>query len=267
MSSLRFHCGWVGLVLVCVGGAFVWAAAPAAKPKPIVTVTKLDKTTVRGQLTSAEPDQLVLKTIGPAGEPVTLRWSQIAKVSNGLTQDDATAQWKAQFTKEQLCPDCDGDRGVACTDCHGTGHDQAKLTDCKDCDGGGLLFCANQTCDDGKIDCPMPCLKLSEGRWVKKADGKRWRTFSARGGTVFWSEGHLGELIETENGMPTNRGPCPTCSGSTKVDCKDCVGMGYKVCPTCHFEGKTGPPCTATECELGKTPCATCAATGLKKAA
>src|SRR5918993_4561873 len=93
------------------------APKPAAKPpppkvNPIVTITKLDKTVVRGQLISAEPDQLVVKATGVAGEPVSVRWSQIAKVSNGLTQEQATEQWKSQHAPEALCPDCPGNRGI-----------------------------------------------------------------------------------------------------------------------------------------------------------
>ena len=270
MTVSRVRGCWFALLIVAVAGACALAqpatkppAKPASpKPNPIVTVTKLDKTIVRGQLTSAEPDQLVVKA---SGEAVTVRWSQIAKVSNGLTQEQAAEQWKAQHKAEELCTDCHGDRGLPCKDCRGTGHDQAKLVDCKHCGGGGMLFCPNKPCDDGKVDCPATCLKLTEGRWVKKADGKLWRTFATRGGTVFWSDGHVGELIESRGGEVQNLGKCPTCSGTTKVDCKDCAGMTYKVCPTCHFEGKTGPACPT--CELGKTPCTTCNTTGFKKAA
>ena len=280
MPVLQIH--RYGVARYLVAAAFLalaaaWAVAQPApkpasggkpatpKPNPIVTITKLDKTVVRGQLTSAEPDQLVVKPSGAAAEPVTVRWSQIAKVSNGLTQEQAAAQWKALQAPGALCTDCHGDRGVACNDCRGTGHDQAKLVDCKDCGGGGLMFCPNKKCDDGQVDCPKPCLKLTEGRWVKKADGKLWRTFPTRGGSHFWSDGHLGELIETRNGEAQNLGKCPNCSGTTHVACPDCAGMSYKICPTCHFEGKTGPACPT--CELGKTPCPTCNATGLKKAA
>ena len=276
MNRFARHSSQLAMVCALVVGAVALAQpaktpppakTPQAKPSPIVTITKLDKTVVRGQLTSAEPDQLVLKAPGAAAEPVTVRWSQIAKVSSGLTQEQAAAQWKAQFTTEQLCGDCDGDRGTACTDCHGTGHDPAKLVDCKDCAGGGLLFCPNKKCDAGQVDCPMPCLKLTEGRWVKKADGKLWRTFAVRGGTKFWSEGHLGELIQSSGGDVQSVGKCPTCSGTTKVDCGDCAGFVHKVCPACHFEGKTGPACPSSGCERGLKPCATCGATGLKKAA
>jgi len=62
-----------------------------AKPLPVVTIKKLDGTVVRGQITSAEPDQLVLKAPRAAAEAVTVRWSQIARVSNGLTQEEAAS--------------------------------------------------------------------------------------------------------------------------------------------------------------------------------
>src|SRR5688572_6294643 len=146
------RCLVIGTALLLCGlllAVFAAAQAPApaaAKPNPIVTIMMLDKTTVRGQLVSVEPDQLVVKKPGAAGETVTVRWSQIAKVSNGLTQEQAAAQWKA-LHKDELCADCHGDRGVRCNDCHGSGFDQAKLVDCKDCGGGGLLFCPNKKCD------------------------------------------------------------------------------------------------------------------------
>jgi hypothetical protein len=269
MSASRVYRCWVAFGCVALVAAFAFAQPspkPAPKPappkpNPIVTITKLDKTVVRGQLISAEPDQLVVKASGAAGEPVTVRWSQIAKVSNGLTQEQAAEQWKAQHTPEQLCPDCRGNRGIACKDCHGTGHDPAKLVDCKDCGGGGVLFCPNKKCEEGQVDCPMPCLKLTQGRWVDK-DGKKVRMF---GGGAWVSSGHLGEVWEMKGGQPTSSGRCTTCEGTTKVDCKECAGMAYKICPTCHFEGKTGPACPT--CELGRTPCTTCNSTGLRKAA
>jgi hypothetical protein len=138
-------------------------AKPALpKPNPIVTITKLDKTVVRGQLISAEPDQLIVKASGAAGEPVTVRWSQIAKVSNGLTQEQATEQWKAQHTPEQLCPDCRGNRGIACKDCHGTGHDPAKLVDCKDCGAAGC--CSARTKSATRAKSTARCLASSSPR-------------------------------------------------------------------------------------------------------
>ena len=269
ISQARHY--WIAVAFVAMGAAWVLAQsapkpAPSGKttppkPNPIVTITKLDKTVLRGQIASAEPDQLVVKPPGAGAEPLIVRWSQIAKVSNGLTQDQAAEQWKALQAPDTLCPDCHGDRGISCNDCRGTGYDQAKLVDCKDCGGGGLLFCPNKRCDDGNVDCPAPCIKLTQGRWVDRG-GQKVRILPG-GGWV--STGHLGELFEVEGGMPSPKGKCPTCGGTTKVDCRDCNGLAYKICPTCHFEGKTGPACPT--CELGKTPCTTCNSTGLKKAA
>ena len=251
-----------GVCLVVLGAFALAAPAPqasAAKPGPIVTIKKTDGTTVRGQLVSPEPDQLVIKAPGAAGETITFRWSQIKSISNGLTQEQSAAQWKA-LHKDELCPDCNGDRGVPCKDCHGTGFDQSKLVPCKDCGGAGALFCTNKKCNDGQVDCPKPCIKLSEGRWYMK-DGKRVRNV----GRGWVSDGHLGELFDTKGGAFTPLGKCPNCNGTTKVDCRDCGGLAYKICPTCNFEGKTGPACPT--CEGGRTPCTTCGATGLKKAA
>jgi hypothetical protein len=187
------------------------AAAPAAKPNPIVMVKKLDGTTVRGQLTSAEPDQILIKTPGAAGETVTIRWSQIAHVSNGLTQEQSAAQRKG-LHKDELCPDCHGDRGVPCKDCHGTGFDQTKLVTCKDCGGAGVLFCPNKKCDDGQIDCPAPCLKLTVGRWTKRPDGLRVRTFPG-GGWV--SEHHSANCSTRRVGLKANVRPATARRRST----------------------------------------------------
>ena len=238
------------------------AQKPAApKPNPIVTIKKIDGTTVRGQLVSPEPDLVVIKPPGAAAENVTVRWKEIKSISNGLTQEQSAAQWK-ELHKDELCPDCHGDRGVPCKDCHGTGFDQTKLETCKDCGGAGAFYCTNKKCDEGQVDCPMPCMKLSVGRWTKNKDGLRIRTFP---GGAWVSEHHLGELFDTKGGAMNSLGKCTTCGGTTKVDCSDCGGLAYKICQTCYFEGKIGPACPT--CENGRTPCTTCNSTGLKKAA
>ncbi|MGB7156907.1 MAG: hypothetical protein WBD40_02505 [Tepidisphaeraceae bacterium] len=261
MKRTSLRAGLIVLAMAVAGSAIALAApAPAKKPASIVTIKKQDGTTVRGQLVSAEPGQLVVKAPGAAGETVNVRWSQIARVSNGLTQEQAAEQFRT-LHKDELCADCHGEQGLRCKDCHGTAFDQSKLVDCTDCGGAGMFFCPNKKCDDGQIDCPAPCIKLSEGRWTVK-DGKRIRTMG-RGGWV--SDGHLGELFDTKGGALTSLGKCPACQGTTKVDCPDCDGMAYKICGTCYFEGKVGPPCPT--CEGGKTPCPTCSSTGLKKAA
>ena len=256
-----------------IGGAIALAAPPvtkppaaqkpaAPKPNPIVTIKKTDGTTVRGQLISPEPDLVIIKPPGAAVENVTVRWKEIKSISNGLTREQSAAQWK-ELHKDALCPDCHGDRGVPCKDCGGAGFDQAKLETCKDCGGAGAFYCTNKKCDEGQVDCPMPCLKLTEGRWVKRDDGKLWRTFPMRGGgTMSWSNHHLGEVVDR---MGENKGKCTNCGGTTKVDCPDCGGLAYKICQTCYFEGKTGPACPT--CENGRKPCTTCSSTGLKKAA
>jgi hypothetical protein len=254
-----------------IGGAIALAAPPVTKtpaaqkpatprPNPIVTIKKTDGTTVRGQLVSPEPDLLVIKPAGAAAENLTVRWKDIKSVSNGLTQEQAAGQWK-ELHKDELCPDCHGDRGIPCKDCHGTGFDQSKLETCKDCGGAGAFYCTNKKCDDGQIDCPAPCMKPSVGRWTKNKDGLRIRTFP---GGAWVSEHHFGELFDTRGGAMTPLGKCTTCGGTTKVDCPECGGLAYKICQTCYFEGKTGPACPS--CEDGRTPCTTCNGTGLKKA-
>src|SRR5688572_28573604 len=68
------------------------APAPARAAAPvIVIVTKLDNSTVRGTIVSSDFNQIVVQpALRPnertPGEPVTLRWGEILRVSNGLTR-------------------------------------------------------------------------------------------------------------------------------------------------------------------------------------
>ncbi len=40
---------------------------------------------------------------------------------------------------------------------------------------------------------------------------------AGKGGSEYWSNDHMGEVIEYENGRPINKGKCPICHGTTHV--------------------------------------------------
>jgi hypothetical protein len=248
-----------------IGPGLILAAAPREKPaaaprQPTVTVTTKDGKTVRGTLESADPDHVTVKP-SPKAEPVEISWDDITRVTNGLTREKVIEQYKKDHP-DKLCKDCGGDGVAACATCHGTGFDPTQLTTCPECNGAGVTGECPRKCEDGKIDCPKPCLKLTQGVWKMK-EGKRWRDFRGRDGTMSISEGHLGELIEMENGNPTNKGKCPTCGGTTQAACETCGGLSMMLCTKCEFLGKVGPPCGS--CKNGGVECKTCGGSGIKK--
>ncbi len=111
---------------------------------------------------------------------------------------------------------------------------------CFECNGAGTVPCRAPGCVNGKVDCPGPCLKLSKGVWKHTdIDGKPsdvlWQEFTSADGrwTMAWSEHHLGEVIVTQDGRPTNIGKCKICGGTTKVTCPVCKGTGKETCPVC----------------------------------
>lgn len=75
--------------------------------------------------------------------------------------------------------------------------------------------------------CPGNCLKPSTPGWRKmnvpgKPDHLVWMVFpykdtGTRGGSEYWSNDHMGEVIEYVNGRPINKGKCPICRGTGKV--------------------------------------------------
>ena len=254
--------------LLLLAAAVIAAAPPRTPVVPLVTVVKLDGTSVRGSIVTVDPDQVTLtpapKT-GPAAtapsENLVIEWKEIKSVSNGMTAAKALAAWKETHGTE-LCGSCHGERTLACATCKGTAHDPASGKDCKTCKGELLVDCKAPKCKEGKIPCPKPCLKLSEGRWYTK-DGKRWRDFPIPGkGTYSISEGHLGQLIDTKNGGHGEM--CPTCGGKSVADCATCKGFGKIPCATCTSR-KDAAACPAN-CDHGRTKCETCKGTGLKAA-
>jgi hypothetical protein len=242
-------------------------AKPAPKPAlpPTINVVKTDGSVVKGQFAGADHDGVSLRpfvTGKPAADPVIVKWSDVKSVSNGLTRQKAIDQWKSDH-KDELCPECKGDRLVTCQICKGVGHDPAASKDCKTCGGELLIDCKAPKCEQGKIPCPKPCLKLTDPGWVKKPDGLRWKTFgNPRTGQLIVSERHLGQIVTIKDGVPQEPVTCETCGGTTKVDCPTCHGTAKVPCPTCKAN-KAAPDCSA--CDDGLTACKTCGGTGLKK--
>ena len=65
-----------------------------------------------------------------------------------------------------------------------------------------LVDCPDKRCKDGKVPCPGPCLKLTEGSWSKPdAQGKRWRSFNVKNGVFKISTGHIGEIDDTTHAI------------------------------------------------------------------
>jgi hypothetical protein len=75
--------------------------------------------------------------------------------------------------------------------------------------------------------CPGNCLKPSMPGWRKmyvagKPEHLVWMVYpyldpAGKGGCEYWSNDHMGEVIEYVNGRPVNRGKCPICHGTGHV--------------------------------------------------
>src|SRR5262245_4085137 len=110
---------------------------------------------------------------------------------------------------------------------------------CFECKGTGMAKCAVPSCRNGQANCPNPCLKPDDGTWVKMTVAGHpptdvWKRFRKRDGSwTAWNQGHAGEVIQMQNGEPTNMGKCSVCGGTTKVKCKVCNGAGQVTCPIC----------------------------------
>src|ERR1051326_1362470 len=106
---------------------------------------------------------------------------------------------------------------------------------CFKCNGTGQIKCP--LCKDGQVDCPGSCLKLSKGDWQRQnVEGHDpnllWRRFKWGNGYQYtaWSQSHVGEVIEMQNGVPVDIGKCKICGGTGRVACKNCGGNGTVVC-------------------------------------
>ncbi len=240
-------------------------AAASAKP-PIVTVIKSDGTSVRGTLGNVDPKEVNITTVakaGAQGEAVKLAWAEIKSLSNGMTQKRVIELWKKDHP-EDLCETCHGEGKTICPTCHGTGRDPAAAKECPTCHGSETIACTTPKCDKGKIACPKMHLKLTEGTWVKKDDGLRWRKIPGRSGTREVSERHLGQIIEVQNGDPQSPIECPLCKGTMIIDDPKCHGTGLLPCNTCTTAVTKDPAQKCKDCEKGLVKCKTCDGTGLK---
>jgi hypothetical protein len=120
---------------------------------------------------------------------------------------------------------------------------QADQLVCPECAGEGSIPCPAH-CNLGKVRCPASCLKKDDPGWAPGQGGKTWMTFPShrpdgQGGHM-WSTLHIGQLIVYEDGVPVNKGICPTCKGTSVVDCKKCDGKGALVCPLCKGQKTVG---------------------------
>lgn len=108
--------------------------------------------------------------------------------------------------------------------------------ECFQCKGTGQTKCSGASCQSGMKDCAGPCLKLSVGTWEKipgEDPNKIFRKYPKPGGWQAWSQHHLGEVIEIQNGVPVNIGACKVCGGKGKVSCGTCQGKGMITCELC----------------------------------
>jgi hypothetical protein len=263
---LHLHAG-IGLLIATLCPLALGQAQPAKKPTasspPPVTIVKTDGTSIRGQISTSDPDSITIQPAAKPGadaaSPVVIEWKDIRSVSSGLTQQKALAAWKEQHAG-QLCDTCHGDRTVFCPTCKGTGHDPASGANCKTCNGALVVECKTPKCKDGKIPCQRQCLKRSEGQWVQH-EGKTVRFF----GRSWVSEAHVGELysIDKQTGQLSLQGKCPTCDGTGVVFDPTCAGTGKMPCKECA--SRKGAPACPANCSAGRVPCNTCEGTGLKK--
>ncbi len=75
--------------------------------------------------------------------------------------------------------------------------------------------------------CPGNCLKPSMPGWHKmnvpgKPERLVWMVYpyldpAGKGGSEYWSNDHMGEVIEYVNGRPIDKGRCPICGGTGRV--------------------------------------------------
>jgi hypothetical protein len=263
----------VGLVVSTVnaggaGGIKSGPGAGAPKPPPAedpneprITVTWATGQAQPAFFISADPDGVKLR-IAMGKEAQVYPWEKIKRLSNGVTREKVVADWKTQHASE-LCDTCHGDRVSPCESCKGTGVKSDEQKPCDKCEGKGTTGDCKKCKTTGAIECPDNCLKLSQGNWVKKEDGVRWRSFKNKdGGMPTWSEHHLGEIVVNEAGVWVNKGKCPTCNGTMKIKCPGCDGKGQALCKSCKGKGVVGPACS--DCKEGMAPCKPCGGTGLK---
>lgn len=264
MPAMRFTP--IGLTALLLLSVSLVTAAP--ERVLLVTVTKTDGGVVRGQLTASDPKGVSVQPIAknePAGSVVVVPWTDIKSVSNGLTRQKAIELWKKAHPEDR-CTTCSAKGQVDCSACKGTARDAASAKQCPTCSGEQTVACSQPKCEQGTVICPNPCLKLTEGNWIKKPDGKLWRRFPTRGGATFEvSEGHVGEIVVMKDGMPQTTMKCPVCAGTQKAACPKCGGDSLAPCATCIAAARANP--CAAACQRGQVACTTCDGTGLQSLA
>ncbi len=227
-----------------------------------VVATLVDGKTTAGELVESTPAGVTIRPNAKA-DAVVVAWSKIARLSNGLTHEQVVARWRRDQA-DQLCETCKGAGRLDCETCHGTHVDPAQAKSCETCAGKGTTGpCKSANCVGGQIPCPDPCLKAASFSGQPDADGKRWRQFRGKSGTLRISDAHVGELVITEKGDPAMKGKCSRCDGTTRVPDPACRGSGLTTCKPCNGKCVTGPACAV--CSDGAVNCTPCAASGLKK--
>ena len=112
---------------------------------------------------------------------------------------------------------------------------------CFQCGGAGQTGCPDPKCKKGQVICPGKCMKLSVGLWEHMnvpghPPTELWQKFrygANGGGSVAWTQGHVGDVIEMKNGMPVNIGKCPVCGGKTVIKCPTGKGTATVACNLC----------------------------------
>jgi hypothetical protein len=255
------------LMFIAMAAAGLITSIANADPDT-VTVTFTDGHAEKGELLDQALDKIVLRVSEGANHlDVPIPWSRIAKISNGVTRESVVAKWK-EANKDKLCATCNGERTVPCKDCSGSGLLARSLITCKSCRGDGTVPCTAAGCVHGDIPCPGPCLKLSVGKW-EMIQGMLCRRFPYKGPLKAWSDHHLGEVIEMQNGVPTNIGKCTICGGKTTVACPACNHTGIVQCPVCKGTKQVpepGPDKKCPTCAGNKAiSCPACKGIGLKQ--
>jgi len=91
---MSWICRRITLCLFVMVSLALGAAPSANKPAPIVIVSQIDGTSLRGHLTASDVDGVTVAPIGKPGAPapdaVNIAWKQIKTVSNGLTRAKVT---------------------------------------------------------------------------------------------------------------------------------------------------------------------------------
>jgi len=115
----------------------------------------------------------------------------------------------------RTCPDCRGQREIACATCGADG-----TTDCAKCRAQGEVRCTS--CDGHGRERCSSC----GGDGKKRSFGKNKRCTSCGGdGKKTCSRCRSGNTI------------CPTCRGKKQIECQACRGKKRIVCATCKGKG------------------------------